>query len=282
MHADDPDGSLTSLIFPLYNPGSQLQQTWGQVEEFLRTARGRWEILFVCDGCTDGSPDRLADWTRRHFDKVRVIRYPNNRGKGHAVRRGLLAAAGRYRVFTDIDLAYAFDDVVRIANVLRDGAEVAIASRTHPDSRIVVSAPAQGYVYRRHLQSLLFSRVVRGILPIEQRDTQAGLKGLTASAAERVLPYLHCDGFEFDCELLTACRHFGLGVREVPVCVTYDGRASTTSFGGSFRMLHALWKVRQRWRAAPPAGPAVCPDYPEWLAAGVGPAAAVVSEKMSA
>jgi dolichyl-phosphate beta-glucosyltransferase len=282
MHADDPEGALTSLIFPLYNPGEQLWQTWQRVEEFLRSARGRWEVLFVCDGCSDGSPGRLAEWTRRHFGRVRVLSYPRNRGKGYAVRRGLLAADGRWRVFTDIDLAYGFDDVERVAAALRGGAEVAIASRTHPDSQILLAAPAQGYVYRRHLQSLVFSQLVRFLLPIEQQDTQAGLKGMTARAAERVLPFLSCDGFEFDCELLTACRHFGLGVREVPVCVRYDGGASTTGVTSSLRMLRALWQVRRRWRGAPSAGPTVSPDYQEMIEAGVGPRPAAVGDKKSA
>jgi glycosyltransferase involved in cell wall biosynthesis len=279
MHADDPEGALASLIFPLFNPGEQLRQTWQRVEEFLRTARGRWEILFVCDGCSDGSPDRLAEWSRRQFGRVRVLSYPRNRGKGYAVRRGLLAAAGRWRVFTDIDLAYGFDDIERVAATLRNGAEVAIASRTHPESQILLAAPAQGYVYRRHLQSLIFSQMVRLLLPVEQQDTQAGLKGLSARAAECVLPYLCCDGFEFDCELLTACRHFGLGVREVPVCVRYDGGVSTTNVTSSLRMLRALWKVRRRWRTAPPAGPVMSPDYLEMIEAGVGPRPVAVGDK---
>jgi dolichyl-phosphate beta-glucosyltransferase len=211
-----------------------------------------------------------------------VVSYPRNRGKGYAVRCGLLAATGRWRVFTDIDLAYGFDDVLRVAATLREGAEVAIASRSHPDSQILLAAPAQGYVYRRHLQSLVFSRLVRFLLPIEQHDTQAGLKGLTARTAERVLPYLRCDGFEFDCELLTACRHFGIAVREVPVLVRYDGRASTTSVTSSVRMLRELWQIRRLWGKAAPSGPDVCPDYLDMIESGVGPGPVVVNDKLSA
>jgi hypothetical protein len=124
--------------------------------------------------------------------------------------------------------------------------------------------------------------MVRWLLPITQHDTQAGLKGLTATAASRVLPHLHCDGFEFDCELLSACRHFGIPVHEVPVCVRYDGRASTTSVSGSLHMLRALWQVRRRWRHAPAGGPAVCPRYRKWVESGVGPVSAVANDKLSA
>ena len=106
----------------------------------------------------------------------------------------------------------------------------------------------QGYLYRRHLQSLAFSALARLLLPLAQRDTQAGLKGLSADAAQQILPSLTCDGFGFDCELLTACAHFGLSVAEVPVCVRYEDRASTTSMRSTGRMIRELWRIRRAWR----------------------------------
>jgi dolichyl-phosphate beta-glucosyltransferase len=177
------------------------------------------------------------------------VAYAPNRGKGHAVRRGLEAARGQWRLFTDVDLAYGFDDVLRLAETLRAGADVAIASRWHPDSRLIVPTALQGYAYRRHLQSRVFSTLVRWLLPLTQRDTQAGLKGLSARAAELLLPRLRCDGFEFDCELLTACARCGVAVAEVPVHVRYEDTTSTTSMRTMGQMLRALWQIRRAWRA---------------------------------
>src|SRR5439155_13537527 len=99
--------------------------------------------------------------------------------------------------------------------------------------------------YRRHLQSLAFSALVRWLLPLNMRDTQAGLKGLSARAARLVLPQLHCDGFGFDCELLTASVRHGLDIVEVPVCVRYENKVSTTGFRDSSRMLRELWRIRR-------------------------------------
>src|SRR5688572_6330446 len=97
-------GPLFSLVFPTYNPGPFLGRTWDEVSQFLERAPGGWEVLFVCDGCTDGTPARLHALT--HGDgRVRVLSYAANRGKGYAVRHGLLAARGRWRLFTDVDLA---------------------------------------------------------------------------------------------------------------------------------------------------------------------------------
>jgi dolichyl-phosphate beta-glucosyltransferase len=242
------EGAFTSLVFPAYNPGPILERTWCELIPFLQRAPGAWEVLFVCDGCTDGTPARLARLARGENQQIRILSYTPNRGKGYAVRRGLEAARGQWRLFTDVDLAYRFDDVLRVAQTLQTGAAVAIASRTHPESRMILPTRLQGYAYRRHLQSLAFSALVRLMLPLRQRDTQAGLKGLSALAARTILPRLSCDGFGFDCELLTACQHYGLTVEEVPVCVRYEDRASTTGFGATREMVRELWNIRRSWR----------------------------------
>jgi dolichyl-phosphate beta-glucosyltransferase len=255
---------LTSLVFPAYNPGEQVGPTWDEVRRFIDEAPGAWEVLFVCDGCTDRTPERLVALTR-HDPRVRVLSYAPNRGKGYAVRHGLSAARGLWRLFTDFDLAYGFDDVLRVAQALRDGAEVAVASRTHPDSRLVVPADLQGYAYRRHVQSVVFSAIARLLLPLNQTDTQAGLKGLSARAAWLALPHLRCDGFGFDCELLTACARYELPVVEVPVQVRLAGRVSTTGLRSVGHMIAELWQIRRAWQKAPPA--VAMPVEPERRAA---------------
>jgi glycosyltransferase involved in cell wall biosynthesis len=246
------EGPLTSLVFPTYNPGPLLDRTWEEVGRFVRRAPGNWEVLFVCDGCTDGTQQRLTDLASEQAFGARVVHYSPNRGKGYAVRRGLEAANGAWRLFTDVDLAYSFDDILRVAGTLWSGAEVAIASRTHPDSQMILPIRLQGYAYRRHLQSVAFSSLVRMLLPLRQRDTQAGLKGLSATAAAMLLPHLSCDGFAFDCELLTACVRFGLPVSEVPVRLRYEDMASTTGMGTMAGMLRELWRIRRTWRHVSP------------------------------
>jgi dolichyl-phosphate beta-glucosyltransferase len=259
------ESALTSLILPAFNPGAFIDRTWREIRQFLRRASSPWEVLFVCDGCTDGSAERLEELSREEPDRVRVLAYRPNRGKGHAVRRGLEAARGRWRLYTDVDLAYSFDDITRVAAALRGGADVAIASRNHPESRLLLAPSLTCYAYRRHVQSVIFSAAVRTLLPLRQRDTQAGLKGLSAPAARRLLPRLSCNGFGFDCELLTACAVDGLHVVEVPVCVHYRDAASTTGFASMARMLRELWQIRRAWRlkAATMPPPVAEPGYRE-------------------
>jgi len=252
MDANDPDlkrgGPTFSLIFPTYNAASFVEGTWAAVLRFVREAADSWEILFVCDGCKDGTAERLEKLLPTAAPaRVRLVHYGPNRGKGYAVRRGMEEATGQWRIFTDVDLAYGFDDVLRLAATLRAGADVAIASRLHPQSRLVVPPSLQAYAYRRHLQSLVFSAVVRRLLPLTQRDTQAGLKGLSARAVRLILPQLQCNGFGFDCELLVACLKQGLKVAEVPVTMRCESQASTTSLRSMRHMLGELWTIRRSW-----------------------------------
>lgn len=257
---------MISLVLPAYNPGPVVVEAWHALREFVRTRPDRWEVVIVLDGCTDGTAERLHHL--RGDSRFRVVSYPNNRGKGHAVRTGLLAARGDVRLFTDIDLAYGFDDIARLADELLAGAQVAVASRTHPDSQVQLPAKLLGYAFRRNVQSALFGRVARGLLPIRQTDTQAGLKGMTADVARHVLPLLSCDGFGFDCELLTACAAASIPVAEVPVRVRYDG-GSTTGPRTGLRMLRELWAIRRRWRhkAVTAFVPAERLPAPVWKAA---------------
>jgi dolichyl-phosphate beta-glucosyltransferase len=245
-------GPLFSLIFPTYNAASFIASTWDAVGQFLQNAGESWEILFVCDGCTDDTPARLTELIRQDVrnrpEQIRLVSYSGNRGKGYAVRQGLQAARGQWRLFTDVDLAYRFQDVLQVAATLKSGADVAIGSRLHPESRVVVPTRYQGYLYRRQLQSLVFSTVVRRLLPLTQLDTQAGLKGLSARAVRLLCPLLECDGFGFDCEMLVLCRRLRIQVAEVPVTMQYDGQPTTTGWIALPQMLREIWQVRQRWK----------------------------------
>lgn len=237
---------LYSLVLPAFNPGPAIVETIGAIRGFLREQSEAWEIVLVLDGCTDGTEARLNSL---HLDsRFRVLAYPRNQGKGHAVAMGLREARGDIRIFTDIDLAYGFDDILRVARTIRNGALVAIASRSHPESEIRLPLNLLGYAWRRNLQSAIFGMVVRCLLPIRQRDTQAGLKGFSADVVRHIVPHICSRGFGFDCELLTACHLSGIAVDEVPVLVHCPDRASTTNRRTALAMLREIWKIRRHWR----------------------------------
>lgn len=240
-----------SLVLPLYNPGERLQRTLAQMDDFVASATDHWELVFVSDGSTDGSNKLIQSWANGR-DGVQLIDYSPNRGKGYAVRQGLLAATAQYRIFTDIDLAYPFGDILNVAWQLRSGHDAVIGSRMHPESRIEMSPSALGYAMRRQRQSRIFGKLVRTLLPLRQFDTQAGLKGFSSRLVQTIAPKLRCNGFGFDCELLTACVRHGFSVTEIPVHVRCDADGSTTSFRSTLRMINELWQIRRDWPAMAP------------------------------
>ncbi|MBL8793841.1 MAG: glycosyltransferase family 2 protein [Planctomycetia bacterium] len=246
---------LTSLLFPTYNPGDDLERTWPEVRRFLHEAPGTWEVLYICDGCTDGSPERLARLTANE-PRVRIVSHAPNRGKGYAVRQGLEAARGRHRIFTDVDLSYGLDGVLRVAMQLRGGADVVIGSRTHPEASFLVPTHLQDYAFWRRIQSSCFRLLASRLLPLPYGDTQGGLKGFSERALDAILPLLRCDGFAIDCEILSACEHCRLSVVEVPVCFHYRD-TTTVNLKKTLRMVRDLRSIRRQFRALPSFSAAV-------------------------
>ena len=248
---------MYSLILPNYNPGvgagSGLEKTWHALCEFISRQTVPWEVLFVCDGSNDGSIEQLTQWCKDHrVGWCRVLSYSLNQGKGLAVRVGLQQARGKIRVFTDVDLAYSFEDLLQVVETVKRGSSVAIASREHPESYALLPMSMVHHVSRRRVQSHVFRTIARQMVHLKYVDTQAGLKAFTAEAAEKIVPYLACKGFGFDCEVLLACQRLNLTVTEVPVTVRYQTVASTTSWKSSFQMLAQIWQISQRWKKGLP------------------------------
>jgi dolichyl-phosphate beta-glucosyltransferase len=179
-----------------------------------------------------------------------VLRNPSNLGKGASITRGMLAARGRYRVFTDADLAYPPSEIIRILADLEGGADVAIACRVLPGSRYVMSPAFFQYLYTRHLMSRAFNLAVRVLLLRRLVDSQAGLKGFSAAAADMVFPRVTIPRFGFDVEALFIAQKHGLSVAETAVNFRYDEEPTTVSLArAGARMLSDLVRVRVNdWR----------------------------------
>lgn len=234
-----------SIIVPVLNGADRLPATLGALTAYLGATSHPTELVVVDDG-SRGEVPALLERAARETACVTVVRNARNLGKGSAVARGMLAARGRYRVFTDADLAYPLDQVDRIVATLESGADVAVACRVLPESRYMVSPSFFHYLYSRHLVSRAFNRLVRATLLPGILDTQAGLKGFTAAAAERCFSRLTIPRFGFDIELLLIARRQGLTVRQVPVAYRYDSEPSTVRFlrDGATMMADL---VRVRW-----------------------------------
>jgi dolichyl-phosphate beta-glucosyltransferase len=238
-----------SVVIPVYNGAGQLPATFRDLAEFLGQRDQPVEVILVDDHSGEPAATMLRHFTREH-PAVRLISNEGAQGKGSAVARGMLAARGRYRVFTDADLAYPIGEVDRMVKELEAGAQVAVACRVLPESRYLMSPSYFNYLYTRHVMSRVFNLLVRWFVIPGILDTQAGLKGFTAQAAEIVFPRLTVPGFGFDVEALFIAHRHHLRIVQAPVHFRYDTEPTTLHFVRDiFQMLRDLLAIRWKgWR----------------------------------
>jgi dolichyl-phosphate beta-glucosyltransferase len=203
----------------------------------------RVEVLLVDDGSRDGTPavveKAIADLG---LTRARVVRLPANRGKGAAVRAGMLAAAGRSRVFVDADLCVGADDIERCFTTLESGeAEVVYGTRAHANSALDQSQP--GY---RVITGRVFNYLLRSLGLTEELDTQCGLKGLTSDATAVVMEPLVTERFAFDVEMLARAGRAGLRVEGLPVRWSHVAASRVRPVQDGVEMAIAAVRIRRR------------------------------------
>ena len=205
-------GVQLSVVFPAYNEeprlGATLERTTGWLAEHLPD----YEVLVVDDGSADGTAALVRSQEGSGDGRVTLLTYPDNRGKGYAVRRGMLAASGARRLFMDADLSTPIEELHKLWAALDAGADVAIGSRGLPDSDLVRRQSPL-----RERMGKTFNLIVRSLLVGGFSDTQCGFKLFSAAAAEDLFSRATVDRFAFDVEiLLLALERYE--VREIPVC----------------------------------------------------------------
>ena len=225
---------LLSVVIPAFNEARRLPATLARVGEHL-AAQGRPHEILVVD---DGSSDETADVARAAGAAVRVLRHEPNRGKGYAVRRGMLAATGARRLMTDADLSTPIEELARLEAELDRGWDVAIGSRAVAGARVEVHQPAY-----REAMGRVFNVLVQVLLLPGLADTQCGFKLFTAGAADAAFRACRLDGFSFDVEALYVARLRGLRIAEVPVVWRNDA-ATRVSLGGGGTAFLDLLRIR--------------------------------------
>jgi len=235
-------------VVPAYGEGRRIATTVASLRQSLGGSGEGAELEVVV--VDDGSPDDTADQARR-AGADQVIRLPVNRGKGAAVRCGVLAATGSVVVFTDADLSYSPAQVLRVRDEVERGWDVVVGSRVHPDASPLVPA---GIV--RRLSGRVFNLLTRLVLSRTYGDTQCGLKGFHHDTAQKLFAVARVDGFAFDVEILWLCQHFHVTVVEVPVELE-SGEGSTVRLPAeAVHMIRDLLRVRRLAKAGGYDGPA--------------------------
>jgi dolichyl-phosphate beta-glucosyltransferase len=208
-----------SVVIPAYNEAERIAPTLHEVTRWLQPRFASHEIVVVDDGSTDRTRE-VVRALARELPCLRLLEGDRNRGKGHAVRAGMLAVGGRTRLFLDADHSVSISQLSTLLEAVESGADVAIGSRWVPGASTPRKAP-----WYRSAWGRLGNRVVRAGLLGGIRDTQCGFKLFTANAADQIFPRAKFCGWGFDIELLALARGLGLRVSECPVEVRHDRRS---------------------------------------------------------
>lgn len=202
-----------SIVIPAYNEERRLPQTFDRILEWLRGQGLKFrEVVVVDDGSRDGTA-AIVDQYSHAPSPVRLLRNPGNRGKGYAVRHGMLDAGGDWILYTDADLSAPIEEVEKLyAAACQQNAVIAIGSRAVDRSLVEVHQS----VFREY-SGRFFNLVMRSLTGLSFHDTQCGFKLYRADAAKEVFSRQEQDGFSFDVEDLLIAKKLGLRAVEVPV-----------------------------------------------------------------
>jgi dolichyl-phosphate beta-glucosyltransferase len=200
---------LWSVVIPAFNEVERLPAYLDAVVAYLEGRDEPYEVIVVDDGSTDGTSEMVE---ARRFASVRVLRLARNSGKGAAVRAGMLAARGAYRLFADADGATPIHELKRLEPALVAGADVVIGSRVMVDPGVSVAARAHRVAAGRIFNWLVARLGLEGIA-----DSQCGFKAFTGSAADRLFGALVTRGFGFDVEILLRAQAARCRIVETPV-----------------------------------------------------------------
>lgn len=227
-----------SVIIPAYNEAERIIKTLKAVSDYLKKQAYDFEILVV----NDGSTDEMVKAVRSLIGQVpnlRLTGYRKNRGKGAAVRQGMVEARGEIRLFTDADNSTAISHLEKMEPLFKAGADVVIGDRAIKGSVIAVRQP----FYKEILGKLgnLVIQSVAGLWGIW--DTQCGFKAFTANAAQDIFPRMKVDRWGFDVEVLAVAKALGYKIKEIPVRWVNDPK-SHVKFKTYFEVLFETFKVR--------------------------------------
>jgi dolichyl-phosphate beta-glucosyltransferase len=231
-------GVALSMVIPAYNEALRLPRTLDAMRAYLDAAAEPYEVIVVDDGSRDGTA-QAAEQAALRWPQLRVLRLPANRGKGAAVREGMLRASGAQRAFSDADLSTPLEELSRLRSRLGGDCHIAIASRDLPGSHIEIHQPRPrelaGKTYNRLLQLL----VLPGI-----HDSQCGLKVFSAETAMACFTPLRTERFGFDAEVLVRARRLGWTIAEVPVHWRHVEASRVSAHKDAPRMLLDLLRLR--------------------------------------
>jgi dolichyl-phosphate beta-glucosyltransferase len=200
-----------SVVIPAYNEAQRIGPTLEAIASYLRVRGVDYEIIVVSDGSTDSTEDIIHNHARDN-GRIRLVSYHPNRGKGCAVRTGVLEARAENVLFSDADLATPIEELETLQKAAENGFDVVIGSRALTDSVIIGWRP-----WYRELSGKVFNMIIRLLAVSDIRDTQCGFKYFKDGSAAKIFSVARMNGYGFDVEALYLARKLDYRIREIGI-----------------------------------------------------------------
>lgn len=200
-----------SCIIPAYNESRRIGSTLEAIVQYLSAHNQSFEIIVVDDGSTDNTVKIVNDFVQK-YSCIRIISSKKNFGKGHAIKSGMLHAAGRYRFFTDADLSTPINELSRFIELLKRGVDIVIGTRKNPHAHIEKHQP-----YYREFLGKGFTWLSNKILGTSYSDFTCGFKLFSDYAAKKIFTISQINDWSFDAEILFLAKLLNFNVTELPV-----------------------------------------------------------------
>ncbi len=224
-----------SIIIPAHNEESRLPRTLGQIFDFLEKQSYPSEVLIVENGSSDRTLEIAKEFAAQHSNLIVI--HEETRGKGNAVRRGVLDAHGEYRFICDADLSMPIEEIAKFIPPQLSGFDIAIASR---EAHGAVRHDEPLY---RHLGGRVVNFMIRLLILPGLNDTQCGFKCFHSSTVESIFKQQTLIGWSFDIELLFLARKKKLRIKEIPINWYFDPESKVRAVRDALRMFGDIFKI---------------------------------------
>lgn len=233
---------MISVVIPMYNEESIAEESMRELSSYMSANFSDWEIVVSNDGSRDRTKDIMTALSEE-IDGLRFVSYDDNRGKGSAIREGILATKGDTVIYTDCDLAYGTEIIKTIAEKLEnDRSDIVIGSRN------ISNDGYAGYTFLRKLASKTYIKVICIAAGFSHSDSQCGIKCFKGDAARRIFATCQINSFAFDLEALMTAEAMGYKVTEQAVKII-NHRESTSKVHlvkDTMKMLRDIRQIKKR------------------------------------
>lgn len=232
---------MLSVVVPSYNEGKNIQKNLIKMCEVIGSTVDDFEIVPVNDGSSDNTHEEIMSAAGNPVTNGRIhpVSYPDNLGKGGAIKAGIVAAKGDYIGFLDADLDISPDHIARYYSVITaENHDVVIGSKMHKESQL-------DYPLSRKIFSWCYFVMLKVLFGLNVLDTQTGVKLYRGSLIKEIAPKLRVEGFAFDIEILALASSMGASVKQMPVTIVFSRNESfgRIRLGDIWRMFVDTWTI---------------------------------------